>query len=68
MMLAMLGTALAVSVLAGVFYSLPREVVTFLARPEGLVFLPPPIVAAMIVVGGLLGLTGGLVSVSRFLE
>jgi cell division transport system permease protein len=68
MMLAMLGTALAVSVLAGVFYSLPREVVTFLARPEGLVFLPPPMVAAMIVVGGLLGLTGGLVSVSRFLE
>lgn len=68
MMLAMLGTALAIGVLAGVFYSLPREVVTYLARPDGPGFLPPSMMAYMIVVGGALGLTGGLVSVSRFLE
>ncbi len=68
MMLAMLGTALAIGVLAGVFYSLPREVVTYLARPDGPGFLPPSMMAYMIIGGGALGLTGGLVSVGRFLE
>ncbi len=68
MMLAMLGTALAIGVLAGVFYSLPREVVTYLARPDGPGFLPPSMMAYMIIGGGALGLTGGLVSVARFLE
>lgn len=68
MMLAMLGSALAISVLAGGFYALPREVVLYLARPEGLIFLPPSVMAGMILTGGALGLTGGLVSVSRFLE
>lgn len=68
MMLAMLGSALAVGVLAGVFYALPREVVLFLSRPNGLDFLPLSVVACIIGGGGLLGLAGGLVSVSRFLE
>jgi cell division transport system permease protein len=68
MLLAMLGTALAISVLAGVFYSLPQDVVLFLSQPKGLDFLPPSVVAYMIMGGGLLGLAGGLVSVSRFLE
>ena len=40
----------------------------FLSRSNGLDFLPPSVVAYMIVGGGLLGLAGGLVSVSRFLE
>jgi hypothetical protein len=31
-------------------------------------FLPLPVVAYMIIGGGVLGLAGGLVSVSRFLE
>jgi len=68
MLLAMLGTALAVAILAGVFYSLPRDVVAFLSQPKGLDFLPPSVVAYMVIGGGLLGLAGGLVSVSRFLE
>ncbi|HEX9021314.1 MAG TPA: permease-like cell division protein FtsX [Nitrospirota bacterium] len=68
MMLAMLGTALAVGILAGVFYSLPREVVAFLSRPRGPDFLPPSMILSMIVGGGLLGLMGGLVSVSRVVE
>jgi cell division transport system permease protein len=68
MMIAMLGTALAIGILAGVFYSLPREVVVFLSQPRGLDFLSPSTVVSMIIGGGLLGLAGGLVSVSRFLE
>ncbi len=68
MMLAMLGSALAVGVLAGVYYAIPREVVLFLSRPNGLDFLPISVVTCMIVGGGLLGLAGGLVSVSKFLE
>ncbi len=68
MMLAMLGSALAVGVLAGVYYALPQEVVLFLSRPNGLDFLPLPVVASMIGGGGLLGLAGGMVSVSRLLE
>jgi cell division transport system permease protein len=68
MMLAMIGSALAVGVLAGVFYTLPRDVLLFLSRPNGLDFLPLSVVAYMIGGGGLLGLAGGVVSVSRFLE
>jgi hypothetical protein len=64
----MLGSALSVGVLAGVYYALPQEVVLFLSRPNGLDFLPLPVVAFMIGGGGLLGLAGGLVSVSRLLE
>lgn len=68
MMLSMLGSALAVGVLAGAHAALPREVVLFLSRPNGLDFLPLSVVAYMIIGGGLLGLAGGLVSVSRFLD
>jgi len=68
MMLSMLGSALAVGVLAVVYYTLPQEVVLFLSRPNGLDFLPLSVVAYMIIGGGLLGLAGGLVSVGRFLE
>lgn len=68
MLLAMLGTVLAIGVLAGVFYSLPREVVGFLSFARGLDFLPLPVVAYVIFGGGLLGLAGALVSVRKFLE
>jgi cell division transport system permease protein len=68
MMLAMLGTALATGILAGVYYALPQEVVLFLSRPKGLDFLSPSVVAYMIIGGGFLGLVGGLVSVNKFLE
>jgi cell division transport system permease protein len=68
MMLAMLGSTLAVGVLAGVHYAIPREVFLLLSRPNGLDFLPLSVVAYMIIGGGLLGLAGGLVSVSKFLE
>lgn len=68
MMLAMLGSALAIGILGGVYYALPREVVLFLSRSNGLDFLPLSVVACMIIGGGVLGLAGGLVSVSRFLE
>jgi len=68
MLLSMLGTALAIGILAGLFYFLPQEVVVFLSRPKGLDFLPPSVVTYMIGGGGLLGLAGGMVSVSRFLE
>ncbi len=68
MMLAMLGTALAVGILAALFYALPREAALFLSGPGALDFLPPPVVIFMILAGGLLGLIGGLVSVGKFLE
>ena len=68
MMLAMFGTLIAVGVLAGIFFSLPQEVVLFLSRPNGLDFLPLPVVAYMTFGGGLLGLIGALVSVGKFLE
>ena len=68
MMLAMLGSTLAIGILAGVFYALPQEVVLFLSRTNGLDFLPLSVVTYMIIGGGVLGLAGGLVSVSRFLE
>jgi cell division transport system permease protein len=68
MLIGMLGTSLAVGILAGLYYSLPPEAVAFLSGPNGLDFLPPPVVAYLIFGGGLLGLTGGLVSAGRFLE
>ncbi|HUI46901.1 MAG TPA: permease-like cell division protein FtsX [Nitrospirota bacterium] len=67
-LLAVLGSALAVGILAALYYTLPPELVMLLSRPNGLDFLPPSVVAYMVVGGGLLGLAGGLVSVSRFLE
>ncbi len=67
-LLSMLGSALAVSILAAIYYLLPPEVVMLVSRPNGLDFLPLSVVSYMIVGGGLLGLAGGLVSVSRFLE
>ncbi len=68
MMLAMLGSTLAVGILAGVYYALPPEIVLFLSQQSVLGFLPLSVVASMIGGGGLLGLAGGLVSVSRLLE
>jgi cell division transport system permease protein len=68
MMLAMLGSALAVGIIAAVYYALPQEVIFFLSKPNGLDFLPPSVVAYMIIGGSLLGLAGALVSVTKFLE
>lgn len=68
MLLAMLGTALAIGGLAGLYSALPQEIVLFLSRPNGLDFLPPSVVASMIAGGGALGLAGGLLSANRFLE
>jgi cell division transport system permease protein len=68
MITAATGTALSVGILAGLFYALPQEAVLFLSGPGGLDFLPPPVVAYLVVGGGFLGLLGALASVSRFLE
>jgi len=68
MLLAMLGSALAVGVLAVLYSLLPQEIVLILSPLNGLDFLPPAMVAYIVAGGGLLGLAGGLVSVSRFLE
>ncbi len=68
MMIAMLGTALAVGVIAGIFYSLPRDVILALSSPHGLDFLPLPVVGYMVLTGGVLGLVGAVVSVNKFLE
>ena len=68
MLLAVLGSALAIGVLAGVFYALPQEVIFFFSRPNGLNFLPPLVITSVILGGGLLGLAGGLVSVNKFLK
>lgn len=68
MLLAMLGTALSIGILSGLYYALPREAVLFLSHTAGLDFLPLPVVASMIAGGGLLGIAGGMVSVGKFLE
>lgn len=68
MILAMLGSALAVGILAALYYLLPPEVEYLLSRFMRLDFLPPSVVACMITGGGLLGLTGAFVSVNKFLE
>jgi cell division transport system permease protein len=66
--LAMVGSGLAVGILAIIFYSLPPELVLFFSRSNGLDFLPPQVVAYMIAGGGTLGLAGGLISVNKFME
>ncbi len=68
MMIAMLGSSLGIAILAGVYYSLPREAMVFLARPFGLEFLPVTAILALIGGGGVLGLSGAFVSVAKFLE
>ncbi len=40
MMLAMLGTALSVGILSGLYYALPHEVVLFLSQPTGSISCP----------------------------
>jgi cell division transport system permease protein len=67
-LLAMLGSALAVGILVSLYYSLPPEASLFLSRSNGLDFLPLPVVAYMVIGGGLLGLIGGFISVNRSLE
>jgi cell division transport system permease protein len=67
-LLAMLGSALAVGILTALYYSLPSEIMLLMSRLNGLDFLPPSVVAYIVIGGGLLGLVGGLVSVRRFLE
>jgi cell division transport system permease protein len=68
MMLAMLGTGLAIGILGALFYAVPREIVLFLSHPNGLDFLPATVVAYMILGCGMLGLIGAWVSVEKFLE
>jgi len=68
MLVAVIGTSLAVGILAGLFHALPREIVLFLSGPGGLDFLPTTVIAYMIGGGGALGFAGGLVSVNKFLE
>jgi cell division transport system permease protein len=68
MLLSMLGSALSIGILAGLYYALPLEAVLFLSHTAGIDFLPLPVVAAMIAGGGLLGFAGGVVSVGKFLE
>jgi len=68
MLVAVLGTSLAVGILAGLFHAVPREIVLFLSGPGGLDFLPTPVIVYMIGGGGALGFAGGLVSVNKFLE
>jgi cell division transport system permease protein len=68
MLLSMLGTALSIGILAGLYYALPHDAVLFLSHTAGFDFLPLPVVASMIAGGGLLGFAGGMVSVGKFLE
>jgi cell division transport system permease protein len=68
MLVAVLGTSVAVGILGGLFHALPREIVLFLSGPGGLDFLPTTVIAYMIGGGGALGFAGGLVSVNKFLE
>ncbi len=67
-LLAMLGSALAVGILAALYYSLPADIMLLLSRISRVDFLPSAVVAYMVIGSGLLGLIGGLVSVNRFLE
>ncbi len=68
MMLAMIGSGLAVGIIAAVYYSLPQEIVQFLTMTNGLDFLPFSVVTYLILGGSILGLAGGLISVGKFLE
>jgi len=68
MLLSMLGTSLAVGILAGLYYAMPSGAVLVLSRSSGLDFLPTSVIAYMIAGGGLLGFAGGMVSVGKFLD
>jgi len=68
MLVTMVGTSLAVGLLAALFHAMPQEAVRLFAGPGGFLFLPPSMIAAMVGGGALLGLGGSLVSVNRFLE
>ncbi|MFA5074133.1 MAG: permease-like cell division protein FtsX [Nitrospirota bacterium] len=68
MMLSMLGSALAIGILASIFYLLPQDVVLFLSWPNKLDFLPPMAITSIILAGGILGFVGGYISVNRFLD
>ncbi len=68
MMLAVLGTGLAIGILGVLYYALPQEAVRFLSGPGGFGFLTIPMIVYMVLAGGLLGLTGALISVGKFLE
>ncbi len=68
MLIGLLGSALAVGILTGLYYLLPPEVALFLAGTNGLNFLPPPVIAYMLACSGLLGLSGALVAVNKFLQ
>jgi cell division transport system permease protein len=68
MLVVVIGTSIAVGILAGLFHALPQEVVLFLSGPGGLEFLPSSVIAYLIGGGGALGFAGGLVSVNKFLE
>lgn len=67
-MLSMLGSTLAIVVLAGLYYGLPDEAMILFGRAAGLDFLPLSVVAYMLFAGGLLGLVGSFVSIGKFLE
>ncbi len=67
MLLAMLGSALAVGVIAAVFYALPQDMLAAVS-PNGLDFLPLPVVTYMIAGGSMLGLVGAVISTGKFLE
>lgn len=68
MLVASLGTAVAVAILAALFHSMPHEAAALFAGPGGIEFLPGWIAAYLIGGGGILGLLGALVSVNKFLE
>lgn len=68
MLLAVLGASIALGILFGLFYSLPQEAAIFVSGLQGLDFLPPEVVAYIIIGTGLLGIVGAFVSVWRFLE
>ncbi len=68
MLLALMGTALSIGILTGLYYLVPEWAVLFLSGLSGLDFLPLAVVAYMIAGGGLLGLAGGIIAVNRFLE
>ena len=67
-LLGILGTGLAVGVLAGTYYALPKDLVLFMTGPKGMDFLPVEVIAYMTLGGLVLGFAGALVSVSKFLE
>jgi cell division transport system permease protein len=68
MLVAAVGTALSIGILAGLFHALPQEALLFFSGPGGPQFLPPSVIAYMVGGGAALGLIGGLVSVNKFLE